>query len=500
MRRWNRVLVLAGLGMIVAVVVIWVTGRPLRVGSKKFTEGVILGEMLSQLMEREGGKVEHLSEMGGTSIVFGALEEGEIDTYAEYTGTLMGEILSRDAPASIEEARKLLADRGIRMSAPLGFVNNYAIGIKRKKAEALGIRRISDLRGHPQLRYAFGHEFMEREDGWPGLKRRYGLEPRHLDGLDHDIAYKALAADKIDVMDVYVTDAEIRYYDLRLLEDDLDYFPSYHALVLYRTELEEERPELVQALRTLEGSITADRMRQMNMQAKIEKRSERAVAAGFLDDLLNTTTAVDTGSPVERILRRTKEHTILVVIPLVAVILLGTLLGILAAKTRWLEAPMLIFVGLMWTIPSLAMFYLGMPLFGIGARPTILALFLYSLLPVVYNTHTGLRSVPRPLAESALVLGLGPVERLVKVEIPLAAPAILAGIRTSGLIIVGTATIGAIIGAGGYGQPILTGLRRDDPAMVLEGTVPAMIMALVLLGLLYLLERVVVSPGLRARS
>jgi osmoprotectant transport system permease protein len=153
--------------------------------------------------------------------------------------------------------------------------------------------------------------------------------------------------------------------------------------------------------------------------------------------------------------------------------------------------------GVLQTVPSLALLVLMIPLLGIGAPPAIAALLLYSLLPIVRNVHAGLRAIPEPLRESAEALGLPPAARLLRVELPLASPAILAGIKTSAVINVGTATLGALIGAGGYGQPILTGIRLDDAGLLLEGAVPAALLALAVQGLFDGLERVLAPRGLR---
>ncbi len=165
-----------------------------RVGSKTFTESVILGDIAEQLIQEAGPPVVHRRELGGTQVLFHALEADELDVYAEYTGTISGEILSGKNIHGEEELRRALAERGVGMSRPLGFNNTYAIGMRDQVAARLGIRTMSDLKSHPDLRFGFSNEFMERADGWPGLRDRYGLPQRDVRGLDHDLAYRAIAS------------------------------------------------------------------------------------------------------------------------------------------------------------------------------------------------------------------------------------------------------------------------------------------------------------------
>jgi osmoprotectant transport system permease protein len=200
-----------------------------------------------------------------------------------------------------------------------------------------------------------------------------------------------------------------------------------------------------------------------------------------------------------RLGRRTLEHLVLVAVSLAGAIFVGVPLGIIAWRRRRLGQLILGATGLLQTIPSLALLVFMIPLFGIGTVPALVALLVYSLLPIVRNTVAGLEGIAPPLRESAEALGLGAGERLRLVELPLAMPSILAGIQTAAVIDVGTATLGALIGAGGYGQPILTGIRLDDTRLILEGAVPAALLALAVQALFELIEPLVVSRGLRLR-
>ncbi|HKQ97549.1 MAG TPA: glycine betaine ABC transporter substrate-binding protein, partial [Candidatus Polarisedimenticolia bacterium] len=343
----------------------------------------------------------------------------------------------------------------------------------------------------------FSEEFLNRRDGWPALRERYGLAQADVRSLDHDLAYRALAAGDVDVVDLYTTDAEIPYYHLRVLEDDLGHFPRYRAVLLYRLDLAERAPSALASLAVLEGRIDAGAMQRLNARAKLDRDPEPVVAAGFLAETLGMEGDDAREGRARRVGRYLAEHLALVAASLGAAILFAVPLGVAAARRRRLGAAILALAGVVQTIPSLALLVLLIPLFGIGTVPAVVALFLYSVLPIVTNTVTGLNGIPASLLESAEVLGLSPWTRLLEIELPLASPSIMAGIQTSAVINVGTATLGALIGAGGLGQPILTGIRLDDLGLILEGAVPAALLALLVQALFALAGRLIVPRGLR---
>ena len=458
----------------------------IRIGTKAFTESVILGELLKQSVESEDIEVTIYKQLGGTRILWSSLLNNEIDLYPDYTGTIIEEILAGRKIGSEEELREVLADLGIGMSRPLGFDNTYALGMKRGKADQLGIRTISDLKNHRDLNFGFSNEFMDRRDGWPGIRSAYELTPQRVNGLEHALAYRGLESGNIDVIDLYSTDPEIEYYDLAVLEDDLNFFPDYEAVILYRDGLSER---VMNAITRFEGVVSQKDMIRMNGAVKMDRLPDASVASGFLGEAFQIEIDFITTGFGGRLYRNTLDHLYLVVISLGLAILIAIPLGILAVKVRRLETLVLGCVGIMQTIPSLALLVFMIPIFGIGALPAMAALFLYSLLPIVRNTHTGIRSIPIPVMESARALGLPDSLILRKIELPIAIPSILAGIKTSAVINVGVATLGALIGAGGYGQPILTGIRLDSIPLILEGAVPAAILALLVQGIFDLIER-----------
>ncbi len=473
-------------------------GQPIAVGSKAFTESVILGEIVTRLARDAGARAEHQREFGGTRVLWEAVLRGDLDIYPEYTGTIEQEILAGKQVAPGEDGlRAAVEAEGLRMGRPLGFNNTYAIGMREQVADSLGIRTISDLQAHADLVLGFSNEFMDRGDGWPSLRDAYRLPQTDVRGLQHDLAYRALETDDIHAMDLYSTDAEIEYYALRVLIDDRKHFPIYNAVLIYRPDLEARAPAVVAALQRLTGVIDGGTMSGLNKRAKIDRVSEDRVAADFLEVALRVSTTVREVTIIDRLLRRTREHLTLVLLSLAAAILVAVPLGILSARHERLGQLILGVAGIIQTIPALALLVFMIPLLGIKEPPAICALFLYSLLPIVRNTYTGLTDIPQNMRESAEALGLESGVRLRLVELPLASRSILAGIKTSAVINVGFATLGAFIGAGGYGQPILTGLRLNDMSLILQGAVPAALMALVAQGLFELSERVLVPKGLR---
>ena len=461
------------------------------IASKVFTESVILAETGVQLLQSEGQSAEHRKELGGTRILWSALLRGDIDCYPEYTGTLRAEIFAsqflpppvagggQGGGAKLDNDRQLiaaLAAQHVWSSRPLGFNNTYVLGMRREQAQRLGIERISQLVRHPELRFGFSNEFLERQDGWPGLRDRYHLPQTDIRGLAHDLAYRGVASKAIDITDLYSTDAEIAHYDLVALADDAKFFPAYDALFVCRDTV----PQAVRdTLDKLGGRFDAGLMSRMNARAKLDKQPEANVAADFLRDTFAVRTTQNSETRWTRIARHTREHLAMVAISLGAAILLATPLGALAFYRPRFGRVAFLVADVLQTLPALALLVFLIPWLGIGYAPAIVALFLYSLLPILRNTHAGLAEIPRTLRESAAALGLSSAARIRLIELPLAARSILAGIRTAAVINVGTATLGALVGAGGYGQPILTGIRLDDLELILEGAIPAAVLALV---------------------
>ncbi|MEN3294206.1 MAG: osmoprotectant transport system substrate-binding protein opuBD [Burkholderiales bacterium] len=463
----------------------------LRIGSKRFTESYILGEILKQTA-LPYARSEHKQGLGNTAIVFEALKAGSIDLYPEYIGTIDREILKHASPASIDAIRRELGALGLGVGVPLGFNNSYALAMRTAEAERLNIRSLGDLARHAGLRLGLSHEFLGREDGWPGLAQRYAL-PQKATGLDHGIAYEALSNRQVDVIDIYATDAKINRLGLRVLADDLNYFPRYDAVLLYRLDVEKRFPQAWQALQKLEGRIAADDMIAMNAAAELEGKPFPDIARSFLTQG-NAAPAKQSGFMAklldENLWRLTRQHIMLVLFSVGLASLAGIPLGIVAAFVPRLRDGVMAVVGVLQTVPSLALLAMLIPVLGtIGLVPALIALFLYALLPIVRNTCTGIGQVPAGLRMAALALGLNRKDRLLYIDLPLSLPFILAGIKTAAVMSVGTATIAAFIGAGGYGERIAIGLALNDNDMLLAGAIPAAVLALLTQLLFEIAER-----------
>ena len=506
--------------------------RPvLTIGSKRFTESYILGEILRQTAEAAGeAEVRHEQGLGNTGIVQAALASGSIDLYVEYTGTLAREILRLDDPSDAAALARALQQRGLSTSRSLGFNNTYALAMAQEQAARLRINRISDLVAHPGLRFGLTQEFIGRADGWRGLRAHYSLPFDTPRGVDHGLKFGAVTAGQLDVIDVYSTDAAIERHRLRVLVDDRAYFPRYDAVLLYRTGLEQRLPRTHAALVALQGRLDDVTMRRLNARAEIGGERFGAIAATFVagtgpGDLPSggsqqAVTDVESaraasaqppaGAATRRLwhalfdadfLRLSSEHLVLVFASLVLSVLVGIPLGIWCAGSAAARRWVLPVVGLVQTIPSLALLAFLITLYArIGMLPALTALFLYGLLPIVRNTCAGLEAIPQSLRDSAQALGLPRGARLLRVELPLALGAILAGIQTSAVINVGTATIAAFIGAGGYGERIVTGLALNDGTLMLAGALPAAVLALLVQQLFTVLENRLVAPPLRASA
>jgi osmoprotectant transport system permease protein len=483
--------------------------EPLVVGSKRFTESYILGEIVAQTLVAAGRPATHRQGLGNTGILAQALASGAVDVYPEYTGTIVRELLQKEGNPSLEQLNAWLAPRGLKAAVPLGFNNTYALAMPEALAERLGVRSISDLARHATLRPGLSHEFLLRADGWPGLRRTYALPQSGGSGLDHGLAYAALAAGQVDLIDVYSTDAQIGRAGLRVLQDDRGFFPQYDAVLLMRAGVD------VAPLLPLAGRLDARTMIVLNAEVELDGRSFADVARRFLaggaqpqvppaqqaqqaqleQQAQQAQQAPQRQSFADRLFapdlaRLTLQHLALVFGSLALAVVVGVPLGLWAWRRPRLAGPLLAAVGVLQTVPSLALLAVLIALLGrIGFVPALLALFVYALLPIVRNTHAGLQGVPAGLSLAARALGLTPAQALRTVELPLALPVLWAGVKTAAVINVGTATVAAFVGAGGYGERIVAGLAVNDSDAMLAGALPAAVLALVVQGLFGWLER-----------
>ena len=490
--------------------------RPVVIASKPFGESYLLCEMFAQLLESRGLTVERRPGLGATEIAFGALRSGAIDAYPEYTGTGLIAILHDSLPDSVladpravfAHVTKRFADEyQVRWLPPLGFQNTYAIAVTRATASKYSLRTLSDLaRESRRLTAGFTADFIGRSDGLVGLARVYGLRPRAVRPLAPAVKYQALVSGAVDVIDGYSTDGLLARYDLVTLIDDRRFFPPYEAAALVTEKLERQMPGAIAALTLLSGRLDERTMRQLNRRVEVDGEDVRVVAA----DELKALGLVGDGGATRKVERQdrsgfarylwerrgnlaalTLRHLLLVGLALLAAVIVAIPLGLGLERTRRLAEPTIGALGVLQTIPSIALLAFMIPLLGVGVTPALVALWLYALYPIARGTYTGVRDADPEAVAAAEALGTTPVQRLLWVRLPLAAPVIMAGIRTAAVITVGAATLAAFIGAGGLGEPIVAGLALADTRMILSGALPAALLALLVDGALGIVERLV---------
>jgi osmoprotectant transport system permease protein len=486
--------------------------RPVIVASKPFGESYLLAEMFAQLLEARGIAADRRPGLGATEVAFRALRSDAIDVYPEYTGTgllaILGEPAATDPQLVFARVASAFAERfGIRWLSPLGFQNTFALAMRRRDASRLAIRTLSDLASaSPKLRAGFSADFLGRGDGLPGLSRAYGLRFARVQPLLQAVKYRALAAGEVDVIDGYSTDGLIARYDLVVLADDRGFFPPYEAAALVGPRLQRDNPRAVAALTELSGRLNDSTMRELNRRVEVDGEPIAQVASealrrialvGITQERPTVRGRRDTSLPAslwrdrQLILLRTGRHLLLTGLSLLAAIAVALPLGLFLERARQSAEAVIRTVGILQTVPGLALLAFMIPLLGIGVIPALVALFLYSLYPILRNTYSGVRDADPEAVSAAVALGMTSRQVLRHVRLPLAAPIIVAGIRTAAVINVGTATLAAFIGAGGLGEPIMAGLALSDTTMILSGAIPAAVLALLVDVGLGLAERAV---------
>ncbi len=487
------------------------------VASKPFGESYLLCEVFAQLLESRGIAVQRRPGLGATEVAFGAIRSGDIDVYPEYTGTgllailhdTLPDSLARSAKAVFAHVARATTERyGARWLPSLGFENTYAIAVRRETAARYGLHTLSDLaRAAPMLTGGLTADFIGRPDGLAGLRRAYGLTPRAVKPLASALKYQALAAGAVDFIDGYSTDGLLAKYDLVVLDDDRRFFPPYEAAALVGARLARDRPDAIAALTLLSGRLDEQTMRRANRRLEVDGEDVRVVAHDLLgaiglsgDSRMSrpvVTSSATAGlggymwaqrAPIGRL---TLQHLLLVAISLALAIVVAVPLGLALERARGAAEPVLGALGVVQTIPSIALLAFMIPLLGVGVRPALVALWLYALYPIARGTYVGVMDADPRAVEAAEALGMTARQRLLQVRLPLAAPVIMAGVRTAAVITVGAATLAAFIGAGGLGEPIVTGLALADTRMVLSGALPAAALALLVDGALAIVARLV---------
>ncbi len=489
------------------------SAAPVIVASKPFGESYLLAEMFAQLLEAHGMAVDRRLGLGATEIAFGALRQGAIDVYPEYTGTgliaILGEQATGGSGAVFGRVSTVFAERyGARWLPPLGFENTYAIAVRQATADSLGLRTLSDLaRVGRSLRGGLTPDFIGRADGLIGLQRAYAFQLRDVRALLPAVKYRALAAGEVDVIDGYSTDGLIARYGLSVLVDDRRFFPPYDAAALVSEGLTRRSPRAIAVLTLLSGRLDVGTMRALNERIEVGGEQIPDVARSALRTLGLIEGRAERFEPGARarreglgtylwerrsdLIRMTGRHLLLAGTSLLAAILVGVPLALLLERRRRIAEGTIRLVGLLQTIPGIALLAFMIPPFGIGVGPALAALVVYAVLPILRNTFSGVRDASPSAVNAATALGMTPSQVLRHVRLPLAAPVIMAGIRTAAVINVGTATLAAFVGAGGLGDPIVAGLALSDTRMILSGAIPAALLALLVDLLLAGAERAV---------
>ena len=466
------------------------------VGSKAFTEGFLLAELAAQEIESTGTvDVGRRFGLGGSSIVYEAIKGGEIDVCPDYIGSIADLLLRAPKLSKAEDVDAQLRRFGLAISKPLGFENVYGFAVTRAFSRTHDVTRISDLKKlSGTFRAGFSHEFCGRADGLASVRTAYGiLRSSAIEPIDHVLAYRAIAAGKVDVIDVYSTDSRIDELDLVLLQDDLEALPHQQATYLVRTQFIDRYPAAWAKLQALGGRLDQKQMRQLNAQVDRDHVSAATAVRHYRGQ---SDEGQSRWPALGGLVRRTNEHLLLVAAAIAISIFIGIPLGVVAAHSARVGRVVLLVASLIQTIPSLALLSLLIPLFGVGMLPAMVALCLYSLLPVVSSTCSGLQGISADLLDTASVLGLSRWSILFRVQLPLASRSILTGLRTAIITSIGTATLAALIGAGGYGAAIVAGLALNDRAMVLSGAIPAAVMALLAHLILEALTYVLIPRGM----
>lgn len=483
--------------------------RPVVVASKPFAESYLLAEVFAQLLEAHDYPVDRRPGLGTTELVLQALRAGDIDVYPEYTGTGLAAVLGETAEGGSAVVFRRVSDEfearwGVHWLPPLGFENTYAIAMRRSLADSLGVRTLSGLAALAgRLTGGFSPDFIGRADGLDGLAATYGIEFRDTHSLLQAVKYQALAEGEVDVIDGYSTDGAISRYDLAVLADDRGFFPPYDAAPLVGSAFYEEFPGAVVVLARMAGRIDEAAVRRANERVEVEGASiadaarellgavglgepadasdpgrARDVAVQRRNDRLLASLPVHMWENRMALSRQVARHLLLVLVSLGAAILVALPAGVALERRRGLAESAIRVAGLLQTIPGIALLAFMIPLFGIGVAPAVVALFLYSLLPVLRNTYTGIIEAAPDAVAAGRALGMTEGQLLRRIRLPLAAPIIMAGVRTAAVINVGTATLGAFVGAGGLGDPIVAGLTLSDPVLILSGAVSAAVLAL----------------------
>ncbi|MBS4179345.1 glycine betaine ABC transporter substrate-binding protein [Lederbergia citrea] len=266
------------------------SGDSITLGSRNNTESIILSNIMAQLIEAKTDiKVITKENLGGSNVVWNAMLNDHIQVIPDYTGTIVANYYN-ETPGNAEETlamvKEFVSEDGIKAFNTFGFNNTYTLALDKKKAEELNLETFSDFaKISDQFTLGAVFEFIDRPDGLPGFKKEYKINFKDVKGMDHGIMYRSFASKEVDVINSYTTDGQLQMYDLKVLEDDLSYFPPYHALPLARKDTLEKYPELEEVLSLLAGKIDELTMQGMNAKVDNEGMMVEVVAKEFLQEV-----------------------------------------------------------------------------------------------------------------------------------------------------------------------------------------------------------------------
>jgi osmoprotectant transport system substrate-binding protein len=479
--------------------------QTVRVGSKNFAEQYIVGNIYAEALEDAGLKVERRINLGATAIAHGALVAGQVDLYPEYTGTVLAAVVKEPAtpdPKDVYDRVKRYYETrlGLTLLNPTAVNNSYAIVVQAGTAKTYNLTNLSSLTAvAPRMVLGAPGEFAVRSDGVPAMTRVYGIRFKALRAFaEMRLRYEALLAGDLEVIDAYSTDWQIAEHKLVVLDDDKHIFPPYQLVPMVRQDALKAHPEIATVLNRIGPFITNEAMREMNAAVERDRREPAEVAHEFLlnNGLLkggvpgvrpiNAVEAAACGSkPLCWTLSHGKEigaaalqHLYLALLSTGIALVIALVLGVVSARRPRLYAALLVVATAIFVVPTLALFALLIPIMGLGVGPALVGLSAYCFLILLRNVVVGLRGVPPEVLDAAEGLGFDRWRRLIRVELPLALPLIVSGIRIALVTAVGIATVAAFINAGGLGTIILTGIGQAYPEKIIVGGAAAALMAI----------------------
>lgn len=467
-----------------------VVDRPnrIRIGSKEFTESYVVAEFLAQELEQHFGEsiqIERQFGLGATAIAYQALTSDEIDLYPEYTGTLIQtlKLKSDDRDRLLDE----LNTRGLAISAPLGFENSYALAATPEITQDLSLKRVSDLKRQlTQFKIGLTYEFHGRSDGWGQLLRSYPFLQNSVKPtlMEHSLLYTAVKNKRINIVEVYTTDPQIDDLSLVILADDARALPKYDAVFLASLKLQKRSPEVWAFINSLKNKLSAETIRHLNRQVEVVGLSPRQAVRNWLE--LSKENKVATSKQTQttiaglksQLVRRSAEHFSLVVVAFLIAAAIGLPLGVLASDHPRIGRPLLSVSGVLQTVPAIALLVVLVPLTGLGFWTAVTALVAYAAFPIASSTVAGLNSLSIETLDLVRLMHLNQWQALRWVRLPIAKLSILSGLRIALVSTIGNATLAALIGGGGYGALILSGLSTQRIELVFLGAIPAALSAI----------------------